>query len=275
MDYSINIEFLTQDATMEEAAAAAAKVGFTALDYTPAVRKDEWQEILDRDLETFARNGLRVNQTHAPFNRYGSCGDRHRLVLERAYEATKRSGAKYMVVHGDEFPFDQMEYTPERAEDYNYEYFAPYAERAAKDGVVLAFECLFQEPNRVDKPRHCQTAEQLKSLIERFGCDSVRCCWDFGHANVALGEAQAEKIAYLSPYIVCTHIHDNFGGIDMHYTPFYGKVDWKACMDALRAQPYPGTLNLELHRGIVPRPLLESRLRLECDTLKYLWGELK
>ena len=272
MDYSVNISFFTKNTTMEYAAYAAANAGFTALDYTPPVREDNWQEVLERDLETFRKEGLRVHQTHAPFNRYGSCGDRHAIVLERAYQATKISGAKCMVVHGDEFDFANLEYTPERAEEYNYALFYPYAEKAAADNITLCFENLFREgPDR--HPRHCSTVAQLRGLIERFNSENVRCCWDFGHANVAFAEEQAYMIAAMAPYIVCTHIHDNFNGIDMHITPFWGKVDWKKCIGNLKAQPYSGTLNLELNRGNIPEPLVESMMTLDCNTLKYLWKE--
>lgn len=44
-------------------------------------------------------------------NRYGTHGERHMEFVWRALRISEIFGAKYMVVHGDEFDFAHMEYT--------------------------------------------------------------------------------------------------------------------------------------------------------------------
>ena len=267
MEYSINISYLTKTMSMETAAKLVSETGFTALDYTPPITDDNWEHIMHEDLNTFAAHNLHVHQTHAPFNRYNHHGDRHRLLVERTLLATKEVNASYMVVHGDEFDFKNMEYTPEKALKYNYELFAPFVEKAAAQGFGIAFENVFEDAGR---PRFCSDVAELKALIERFDAGNVSCCWDFGHANVAFGKTHPEKLAEIAALVTCTHVHDNYYNKDLHLPPYLGEIDWTKCMDVLKLASYQGNLSLELVYGAIPEVLAKDYLNIWYSTTTML-----
>ena len=268
MELSINIGYLTKKLTMAQAAELLSINGFTALDYTPPVSADNWESIMRENLEIFSSFGLKVHQTHAPYNRYGKWGKNHRLYVERTVEATAAMGAELMVAHGDEFDYENIEYSPEAALAYNHDYFLPYVEKAEKAGVGVAFENLFCEPNH--SPRFCSEIEDLLPLIESFENKNVSCCWDFGHAAVSFKENQPQKLAQAAKYITCTHVHDNDSRSDEHLPPYFGKTDWGECMSVLKSADYSGTLSYELVHGAIPQDVAPDFVKMLASTGKNL-----
>lgn len=260
MDYSINFEYMKKGINEKNAAHIISKLGFRFLDYTPPIENDYWEKIMLKNMNIFEKENLSVHQTHAPFNRYGTYGDRHIEFLNRALEATIYMGAKFMVVHGDEFDFENNDYSPEKALIYNYDLFAPIIEKATAKNINIAFENVF-EGGYKNRARFCTRVEELEALIEKFNSDNVCCCWDFGHAGVAFGEAQAEKIKYLGKHIKCTHVHDCGHNQDLHLPPFLGSIDWKECMRAMGEIDYSGNLSFEFVYGKVPEELAETFLK--------------
>ena len=272
MSYAINAGFLTvkNNMALEDALSLIKKIGFDALDYTGNLLDPDGIQSAAAEREIIEEHGLFVAQTHAPFNRYNKYKTEYAAALERAYERTKILGAKYLVVHGDEFPFDKHEFSYERALAYNYELFAPYVERAEQDGIALAFETVFQDL-APEKVRFCSRAEDLKMLIEKFDSTAAVCCWDFGHANIAFGAEQADKIRLLGKHIKCTHVHDNRLGKDIHHALFTGDSDLVAIRHAFRDIGYDGIFSLELggaqKMNLIPE-VLEIYTKYAFDSLK-------
>ncbi len=269
MEYGINIDFFEPRIGLARAAELIAKAGFTKLDYTPHLADDAWEREVAEAARIFAANGLCVHQTHAPFNRYGKHGDKHRLYMERCAEATECLGAEFMVAHGDEFDFEQLTYSPEAALSYNHDYFLPYVERATRNGYKVAFETVFED---WDRPRFSAKAEDLLALIRSFACESAVCCWDFGHANVSFKKTAPEHIRTLGSLIRCTHLHDNTGR-DSHQLPFTGTIDWQATMGAFREIGYDGVISVEYSHGSMPPRLMGDFINLTYQTVKHL-GEM-
>lgn len=269
MELSVNISYISKTIGTVEAAKLLSENGFTALDYTPAVDKDNWKDEMREKLDIFKSFGLRVHQTHAPFNRYGKWGDRHRLCVERALEATAETGAEFMVCHGDEFDYSNLEYSYDAALQYNHDYFLPFVETAEKAGVNLAFENLFCEPDH--SPRFCSETEELIPLIKSFNSSAVSCCWDFGHGHVSFKDKLPLKIAEAAELITCTHIHDNNGHSDEHLPPFFERIDWAACMKVLKGAGYSGTLSYELVHGAIPPSMMSDFVSMLKNTGKELW----
>lgn len=263
MDYSINIQYIAKTMPMEHAAKLVSAAGFTALDYTPPITDDNWKSTMAAHLKIFSDNHLHVHQTHAPFNRYNHHGDKHKLLVERALQATKEMNAPYMVVHGDEFDFKSLKYTLEKALEYNYDYFAPFVEKAAAQNIGIAFENVFEDANR---PRFCSDVTELKTLIKKFNSPNVSCCWDFGHANVAFSKEHPDKLATIADLITCTHVHDNYYGKDLHLPPFFGEIDWNKCMQILGNAGYKGNLSFEFVYGAIPEALAKDYLRNYYNT---------
>ena len=151
---------------------------------------------------------------------------------------------------------------------YNYELFAPIVEAAEKKGLNIAFENVFEDG--LPQKRFCSEAEELKELILKFNSRCVSCCWDFGHAHVAFKEKQAEKIEYMKNLITCTHVHDNSHGTDQHLPPFYGEINWKDCMKALKKSGYSGNLSFEFVYGAIPEAVAKTFLDSVYNTGEYL-----
>lgn len=268
MEYGINIRFFEKELGLRKAAELVASAGFTQLDYTPSVLNDGWETAMKEALEIFDAYGLTVHQTHAPFNRYGRCGDRLALGIARCAEATERMGAQFMVVHGDEFDFQNREFSPEAALDYNHALFLPYVERAPQGGYRVAFETVFEDMNR---RRYTSYAEELTALISSFSGDRAVCCWDFGHAHVAFRKSAPKHIRELGSLIQCTHFHDNTG-MDSHQMPLTGDIDWKETVSALKEVGYRGVLSVEYAHGSIPAHLAADFLRLTCQAAKHVWS---
>ena len=269
MHYSINFTYFTKSIEEDKAARIISKAGFEELDYTPPVSIDAWEKIMLKNMDIFEKENLCVHQTHAPFNRYEEYGDQHMLFMERALKATEIMGAKYMVVHGDEFDFEKSDYSPEKAMKYNYEMFAPIVEKATMKNINIAFENVFEDGYK-GRMRFCSRTEELKELIEKFNSDNVCCCWDFGHAGVAFGDAQPDKIKEMGKYIKCTHMHDCGHDQDLHLPPFLGDIKWKECARAMREINYSGIWSFEMVYGKIPEELADTFAKNLIKIAKYI-----
>ncbi len=270
MKYAMNISYLEKTVGLENAARSLSSAGFKLLDYTPRPH-EKWEEIAKGASEIFEKYGLSVYQTHAPFNRYGGEDiNSHKANVMNTLHAAARLGASYMVIHGDEFDFSKP-YSPEAALEYNYNYFAPVVEEAKKLGVKVAFENVFSDIyadakfafmydyKGPMKPRFCSYTQELTALIDRFGDeDSVCACWDFGHSAVSDKKKQNEAIMALGKRIECTHVHDNYLESDEHLVPFLGKIDWKACMRAVKETTKTEVLSLEMVYGSIQPSFVDT-----------------
>lgn len=266
MEFGINLMFCEREGGLALAAQQAAKAGFTMLDYTPHLRED-WEEQTEKAMAIFADCGLKVHQTHAPFNRYGTWGDRYGEALERCALATEKMGAEYMVVHGDEFDFKTMEFSPEAALEYNRRIFLPYVERAERNGYKVAFETVFDD---MGLRRYTSQIEELIALIDSFESEAAVCCWDFGHAKVSFRKKQAENIRQMGSRIQCTHLHDN-SGVDAHQIPMTGDIPWHEVMEAFREIGYRGVMSVEYAHGSLPGELMQDFLNFTYRAAKAAW----
>ncbi len=252
--------------TVREAAELCGGAGFFLVDYTSDVRREDWRENAEREREILDACGIRVAQTHAPFNRYRSFPDETFWeCFGRSFEISKILGAKYVVVHADEYRVKDR-YDEKEILEFTYGYLAPFVEYAAKNGMTVAVENVFEDHNyrwgEIDgKSRFTSRVSELRAIIERFGDPAVGCCWDFGHAQVAFGkDGAAGAMKQVGEYIVCTHVHDNIFGKDLHLVPFLGECDWEKELCALADCGYSGDLSFEFAYGALPDGLVRSWL---------------
>ena len=271
MEYGINISFIAKEIGMKKAAEIVAKAGFTQLDYTPSLQKNNWVESMKEDIKIFEGNGLTVHQTHGPFNRYKTYdNDLFFECVERCAAATEFLGAKYMVVHADEFDIENRAFTDEAAKEYNYNLYKPYVERAEKNGYKIAFETVFEDGWGKCR-RYTSDIAELEDMIKSFNSSAAVCCWDFGHSNVSFNNKAAENIERLGSLIECTHLHDNAGN-DSHQMPMTGDINWKETMKAFHNIDYKGILCVEYAHGNMPEELIGDFTKLTFETAKYLWN---
>ena len=282
MELSILLNYLlkkrgtAEHRSVRECAALCANAGFRYVDYTPDFLREDYLDAAKRDLDTLSQSGITVEQAHAPFNRYRAykTEDFGRFFM-RSFEAANAVGAKYMVVHADEYRTKDC-YDAAQAENEAYEFLAPFVEYAEKNGMIVAIENVFEDtawPMFDGKSRFTSRVDELIGIIERFHSANVKCCWDFGHAKCAFGtEHMLDALKQASKYVCCTHVHDNYYGKDLHLLPFLGDIEWESHMKYLGEIAYAGKFSFEFVYGRIPDELLPMMLNTAHSVGEYLLG---
>ena len=278
LDYLLKKHGTTEKRDISEAVKLCREAGFRYVDYSPDFKAADWAEKAKRDKEILDAAGIVVEQTHAPFNRYGQHPEElFGQYYWNLFEASKIVGAKYVVVHADEY-ITTDHYDEKEAEDFAYNFLAPYVDYAKKNGMTVAIENVFEDtirrcPQFDGKSRFCSRIHELQGIIARFNDPDVGCCWDFGHAALAFGvDKMADMLKEVGGKLVCTHVHDNYYGKDLHLSPFLGTVDWEEHMKVLYEIGYKGKFSFELAYGAHPDALMGQWLAHIYEIGKYLQG---
>ena len=275
MELSISLEYVQKGKAasagrdIETAASLCAEAGILYVDYTNDYNDPDYLKNAAKDREVLDRFGIFVEQSHAPFNRYGSYASNEEFMrrFTASFECARILGAKYMVVHADELHPNGDIWDVDDLIRRNYEYLSPYADFCRKNGMVMAIENLFEDktwrvPQVEGKSRFTSRVEEQIGLIDRFNDSAVAACWDFGHACCSYGkEDMTPALRRLGSRLVCTHVHDNNYRQDMHLVPFFGEIDWKAQMQTLRDIGYSGKLSFELVYGHIPDNVVKTFLK--------------
>src|SRR6516165_5053377 len=96
-------------------------------------------------------------------------------------------------------------------------------------------------------PNELSTPDRLLEFIHTTHFDDVGVCFDFGHAHLMGGIAQA--FAILKDYIRSTHVHDNDKDHDSHLWPGNGSIDWNEAIELLQSAPHKPPLLLEVEEN--------------------------
>ncbi len=272
MQISINLGYLRHTRSgaprsLTEAAGLCRSAGFRSVDYLSDVRREDWKENALAEREILEKCGLTVGQTHLPYNRYAAYpDDLFPEYVRRAIDISGILGASCAVIHADEYRA-RGRFDPEEVLRWTCAYLEPFAEQCEARGLVLAVENLFEDVAPTSVPvngrsRFTSRIDELLAVIRHFGSPSVACCWDFGHARCAFGhEGQTEALRRALPFLVCTHVHDNYDGSkDLHLLPFLGRTDWETQMRTLKEGGYKGKLSFELVYGCFPDTLVPKAL---------------
>ena len=262
MNISINANYLfrqrgtSAQRSTEECIKICAEAGYRVIDYSPNIWDDsKWEGDVDDAMNAAAKYGVTITQSHAPYNFYsGTSRERFMQLLDRSAEAAVRMGIRDLVFHADE-------YHPPKGELFNsddaliqiYDILSPSIEKCAKGGVRATLETVFEDHFGVarDQRSHfCGDISELIAIIDKFNDPMVGCCWDFGHAKICVGnDSHTDAIRRMGKRIICTHVHDNYYGKDLHVPPFMGDANWEQLMPALREAGYTGDLTFELVYG--------------------------
>jgi len=166
--------------------------------------------------------GLRVHSIRAPSGRDCDISSLSDSVHERGVDALIESieiagvvNARTVIVRGSHLVSDSRSKRMDRARGVLRE----MAVVARESGRTLALENL---PNGYLG----ETAEELLMLIGDGAIDSLRACFDSGHANLT-GSFRDTAQALLSASVIA-HLNDNDGTSDQHGFPGTGTVDWRA-----------------------------------------------
>lgn len=251
---------------LAEAVKLCREAGFTNFDYI----SDSFENAL-RDREILDSMQVKVTQSHCPFFRYQDDGlNKFKSAASEAVKSAAALGAQFFVVHADEYRMDD-EISFDKMLKITHEYLAPVVDLCGEYGMRVAVENLFEEKGRPHRTRFCSEAEEVIGVIESFPDTGIGCCWDSGHHHVSFGDEDFfEKLEMLAPYILCTHIHDNRYGVDMHKPAFFGTIDWERVISVLKKYDYNGDFNWEFVHDRVPDEVYGEYLRFIHASGNYL-----
>ena len=260
--------------SLSEGLALCKEAGFLELDYLSCWNCDDYIYQAKRARDLFDENGCVVHQSHCPFFRYQPNGiDLFNSASKRALEITKILGAKYFVVHADEWPIKGEKYDCSQVLEKNYELMAPLVDACAKLDILPAFENLFDDTSRIDdggRDRFSAKSEDLLGLLEKFGFKNVGICLDTGHAYVSYKRDVLDFVRQVAPYVVCTHIHDNKSTGDLHQPAFAGTLPIEEIFTILKSNGYAGNLTWEMVYGRYPDEIIPDFLNLLYKSGSYI-----
>jgi sugar phosphate isomerase/epimerase len=159
--------------------------------------------------------------------------------IKRALEAAERIPFRHLVLHLGE---QSTMWSPQDME-YALTALEHLGAFARPLGVGLLVENLVSEMT---------TPEHLVLILESGHLDNVGVCLDLGHAHITVGVEQA--IGTLGKRIVSVHAHDNHGLKDEHLWPGDGGIQWEPAIEALKAQPAPPAVVLEIAKTLDTLP---------------------
>lgn len=220
----------------------------------------------DRDLivEVAMENpNVEFWSVHAPYGRYANPSSPDQSSREGAVEAMSDAvqaaaslGAKVVVTH----PGANVEYDASRQSQIELciDPFRKVADLAGEHGINLAIEPLPK------KEIGCRLEEVLE-IIERIDRPNVGVNFDVNHLFPP--EAIPGMIRQAGSLIRSVHISDQ-DGVERHWLPFQGTMDWGKVLQALVDVGYAGPLMYETHIHDVStcdevgRPIVENYRKL-------------
>lgn len=270
----------------DEAIRLIAKGGYDCLDFSLSslLRGDspwleaDYKEQARRVVELCRQNGIRVGQTHTPFNfRWADPRDYERLAIPntiRALEVSALLGAPIAIVH----PLHYLNYQNYGAMEYeqNLDFYRMLLPYAKKFGVKIATENMFQANAQGEMVRDMYAdVDELKRAMDTIADDDFVVCVDVGHCGLGRCCTAGEMIRALGhDYVKALHVHDNDNVRDRHTIPLLGVLDWEDICAALREIRYDGDMCLEVlgsYYGRFTDPeLLVKALGFSNDIARWL-----
>ena len=255
-------------------------VNFSLLDYDPNINIALGENYIAaaKDMREYCEGlGMKINQTHVPFFENRPMPEGYQDILKRCVETSALLGADCVVVHADTwYDTDYVQWDYDKVLASIYEVFAPVVDVAAKCGIKLAMETLFEWCGTPEhRVRFCSYIEELDAIAGKFSTDIVGACWDFGHGRMSYGAGQFEMMKKLNTKIIAMHMHDNTGRMDAHTLPFIGNTDWFEAMKTLADIGYAGDLTFELNYLNLPGELAVDFMKYVRKTGKYLISQFE
>jgi sugar phosphate isomerase/epimerase len=157
--------------------------------------------------------------------------DRYRQNLEVAHELD----ARVIDFHANYLPLvDHPSYLPDW-ENRQVEFWAPMAEEAARVGVTLVLENMWEPDPSI-----------IYHILSRIQSPYLKACLDVGHASLYSRLPVGAWIKQLGDQLIYTHLHNNHGTTDEHLAFGDGVLDFPELLATLRALPNPPMFILEL-----------------------------
>jgi hexulose-6-phosphate isomerase len=172
-----------------------------------------------------------------------------RNIVLQALGAAKELGARAILIPVT----NPAQLPPEQAHAYWVEEMKAVSREAREAGVTLALELVGRS--------HAKTGQDILTLIEAVGSPGVGAYLDWGN-SLSLGGDPLRDIRLLGSRIAQVHVKDPGGTLLGQ-----GKVDMKACVEALKAVGYRGYFVLETPATDDPDAAARHNLRYLRDLL--------
>ena len=214
----------------------------------------DWKRGVEEAAEAAAKLGFTFVQAHSPsYNPMDPAAEHEgkMLALRRSIEACGMLGIPNLVVHSGaapdlRYPGDREAYFS-RAKAFHSALF-PEME---KWGVNVLIENIDQ--GNMDGRMYFGTGAEMREFLEFCGHPLLHACWDTGHANID-GRDQYEEIRTLGGELYGVHIQDNYGRYDDHIAPLTGTLDLDGVMRGLLDTGYGGYFTFEALNLLPPAP---------------------
>jgi sugar phosphate isomerase/epimerase len=221
------------------------------------------QEILDAVspmLEPMLKQGLHINQAHAPFPpHFPGVPELYDYAVEMYVNMLpfcQEVGIKNLVLHGISWnQGDPKQPSYQDNWDLNVKMYEALIPQLVKGEMKVCLENLFYRYNGRPMEGICSNLQEAQRMVDHLnakaGKDVFGFCVDTGHLNL-LNKSQSQFIGGMGKRVACLHIHDNNGHDDEHLCPYTGNIDWDDFIVGLRQAQYRGDICFETFRQIMP-----------------------
>lgn len=213
----------------------------------------EFFAFLDGIKKAAEKNGVKIEQCHAPFPSYcfnvdNGVNEYIISVIKKTIAAAGYLGCPYIVIHPINFPYGD---TAEKDEVFNtnVKFYAQFIDELKKYNVVACLENMWVSYNKKIFESTCNDYKEVNRYIEVLnemaGAECFAFCLDTGHCVLTSTNIRF-AIKTLGKNLKILHLHEVDGVSDNHTMPYtLGAVDWDYIMSGLRDYGYDGTLNFE------------------------------
>ncbi len=264
MEISLNIAFLWNrfNRDLSRTARLIKEAGFDAVDFdlctmensNDAFNGEGYRELAIECRKQIEAEGLRVNQTHAPFHFSGwedpdTYNNRIYPTFVRSIEISALLGAETVIVH----PIHYFDYhgNEKKSFDINMEFYQSLIPYCEKFGIKVCTENMWQRDPRRKYISHdaCSSKEEFVKYIDTLNSEYITACLDVGHVGLPQQDDEASDFIYALGHdrLKALHIHDNDYISDAHMVPYMGKIDWVSIGKALGEIDYTGVFTYELN----------------------------
>ena len=236
-----------------------AKAGYKALDINFCEAMNPASRLRDPDWESYIHEiaalgrewGVEFSQSHLPYYDLFAPGAEEKApvmeeLIRRCIRASGMLGVRWAVTH----PGTKYDAGPDinASREANLRYYAPHVALARASEVGIALENDFEYRGGPARRMYCASIPELTDLCDGFQSPFVGICYDFGHANLT-GGFHRQNLRLIGKRLKAVHVQDNHGERDEHLMPFFGAIDWREAMAALKEIGYQGDLTYEIQNA--------------------------
>ena len=238
--------------------------------------EEEAIKMLKKEKELAEAAGVEISQVHGPWTwpirEVTESGREERLFnMKKSIRYTSMLGCKNWVIH-PHMPFDTRDVGTGHEQltwELNVTFMRELLVVAKECDVIICLENMPMAELSIARP------EEILKMVKEIDDDNFKICLDTGHVAYYKDLSVGDSVRMLGDYIRTFHIHDNFPGNDIHLMPYYGVIDWKDFIEALKEINYQGVFSLEtLPSRKLPTPIFEemsiSLARLVREMIKEL-----